>query len=61
VKQLKRLKEEGITVKRFGWDVAMDDLRVWRHSENENIQPVIKPDKNARVDSEIPARNQNVI
>jgi hypothetical protein len=61
VKQLKTLKEHGITVKRFGGDGAMDDMKVWNHCERENIQPEIKPDKNARVDSESHVRNQNVI
>jgi len=59
-RQLKDLKEQGIKVKNFGGDGAMDVIKLWKLCEEEGIHPIIKPDKNARDDSECALRNRHV-
>lgn len=59
-RQLNALKEKGIVPREFGGDGAYDDIPLWNHCERENIVPVIKPDKNARTDSDSHARNRDV-
>jgi hypothetical protein len=60
-RQLKQLQAQGITPTEFGGDGSFDTLQMWEYCEDNNIKPVIKPDKNARSDSESYLRNQNVI
>lgn len=61
VRQLDALKEKGVIPKEFGGDGAFDDITLWKHCEDEHIQPVIKPDKNARTDSDSKLRNRDVM
>ena len=55
--QLIDVKNEGITITEFGGDGGFDDLELWNWCDFENIKPVIKPDINAREDSESALRN----
>ncbi len=55
--QLVDIKNEGITISEFGGDGGFDDLGLWNWCDFENIKPVIKPDINAREDSESALRN----
>jgi len=59
-RQLDILKEHGIIPKEFGGDGAFDNIKLWKRCEDDHIQPVIKPDKNARTDSDSRLRNRDV-
>lgn len=58
--QLKELKKKGVRVKGFYGDGGFDKIELWNYLEENRIQPKIKPDKNARVDSKSSWRNINV-
>jgi hypothetical protein len=60
-RQLNQLSSRGIAPAEFGGDGSFDDGRLWNYCERNNVRPVIKPDKNARTDSDSHLRNQNVI
>lgn len=59
-RQLDELTEDGVDIKAFGGDGAFDKIDLWKHLKQEKIRPIIKPDKNARDDSESTWRNINV-
>jgi hypothetical protein len=59
-RQLRKLIDHDVDVTGFGGDGAFDEIDLWRLLESNEIQPVIKPDLNARDDSPSPARNTNV-
>lgn len=59
-KQAGGLREQGITIKAIGGDGAMDEMGLWGYLEQNKIKPIIKPDKNARDDTESELRN-NVV
>jgi hypothetical protein len=51
---------KGEMISSFGGDGAFDDIKLWSLLENKKIRAVIKPDSNARTDSDSPLRNSNV-
>ena len=59
-RQLERLDSEGADIAGAGGDGAMDDMRLWDLIEKKKWIPVIKPDKNAKEDSENELRNKTV-
>lgn len=59
-KQAGGLQEQGITIKTIGGDGAMDEMGLWGYLEQNKIKPIIKPDKNARDDTENELRNSVV-
>ena len=59
-RQLQELVDEGIIIEAAGGDGAFDEIDFWNWLDGKGIEPVIKPDKNARDDSDSPARNKNV-
>jgi len=60
VRQLTQLLKAGVPITAAGGDGAMDDLDLWNFLNDQELQPIIKPDKNARTDSDSPLRNQEV-
>lgn len=59
-RQLQELVDEGIPIVAAGGDGAFDEIDFWNWIDGNGVEPVIKPDKNARDDSASPARNKNV-
>jgi hypothetical protein len=58
--QLEELKEQGISIAAFGGDGAFDELKLWNWLDFNKIRSVIKPDANAKEDSESALRNMAV-
>lgn len=58
--QFDELIDKGVTVDEFKGDGGFDKIDLWKYFEKNRIQPIIKPDKNARVDSDSSWRNINV-
>lgn len=59
-RQLQKLVKNGVKIEAAGGDGAFDEIDFWNWIGKHGIEPVIKPDKNARDDSASPARNRNV-
>lgn len=59
-RQVEKLLEGGIKIKAVGGDGSMDEMDLWNFLQQNKIQPIIKPDKNARDDSENELRNSVV-
>jgi hypothetical protein len=59
-RQLQKLVDGGIDVEAAGGDGAFDEVDFWNWLDSNGIEPVIKPDRNARDDSDSPVRNRNV-
>ena len=59
-KQLEKLLEGGIKISAVGGDGSMDEMDLWDCLQQHGIKPIIKPDKNARDDSENELRNKAV-
>lgn len=59
-RQLEHLKETGVGIEAFGGDGGFDKINLWKYLEQERIKPKIKPDNNAKDDSDSPWRNTNV-
>lgn len=59
-RQLNNLVEAGVGIKTFGGDGGFDKITLWEYLKRKRIRPIIKPDKNARTDSESNWRNINV-
>jgi hypothetical protein len=60
LRQLHELMRNGYIIDAFGGDGAFDSLNLWGLLKEEGIQPIIKPDKNARTDTDNDLRNQHV-
>jgi len=60
IRQVTRLLKKGVPIIAVGGDGAMDDKDLWNFCNDQGLQPIIKPDKNARTDSDSPLRNQEV-
>ncbi len=56
-RQLVRLLKDGVPIVAAGGDGAMDCMRLWNFCDEQGIKPVIKPDKNARTDTDSNLRN----
>ena len=59
-RQLRQIEDRGVKVGAFGGDGAFDEIKLWQDLEAKGILPIIKPDMNARVDSDSTIRNDNV-
>jgi len=59
-RQLQGILDQKVEVERFGGDGSFDEIDLWKKLESNDIQPAIKPDSNARDDSECKMRNNNV-
>ena len=59
-RQLDELIDGGADIGAFGGDGGFDKLKLWRYLERKRIKPIIKPDKNAKENSESKWRNINV-
>jgi hypothetical protein len=57
--QFDELIEKGVKVDEFKGDGGFDKIDLWKYFEEKRVQPTIKPDKNARVDSDSSWRNIN--
>lgn len=58
--QLRTLLKNGLVITHAGGDGAFDSIPFWNFLDENNIRPLIKPDKNARTDSDSGLRNQVV-
>ena len=59
-RQLTTLIKKGARIAAMGGDGAMDDKNLWKFCEEQQLQPIIKPDQNARTDSDCALRNHEV-
>lgn len=59
-RQLTRLLKAGVPITAVGGDGAYDDKNLWNYCNDQGLHPIIKPDKNARTDSDSPLRNLEV-
>ena len=59
-RQLDKLVEAGVDIEAFGGDGGFDKIDLWHHLKKKRIRPIIKPDKNAKEDSDSTWRNINV-
>lgn len=59
-RQLDELINKGVEVEAFGGDGAFDKIDLWNHLEQQRIRPIIKPDKDAKEDTDSTWRNINV-
>lgn len=59
-RQLTNLLKKGVPITAIGGDGAMDDKRFWNVLNDQGLRAIIKPDKNARTDTDSPLRNKEV-
>lgn len=59
-RQVEKLLGEDIKISAVGGDGSMDEMGLWGCLQQHGIRPIIKPDKNAREDSENQLRNKVV-
>jgi len=59
-RQLTTLLKKGAHIVAVGGDGALDDKRLWNFCSNRRLRPIIKPDQNAREDTDCALRNQEV-
>jgi hypothetical protein len=59
-RQAVTLLKQGVPIIAVGGDGAMDDKHLWNFCDNQEVQPIIKPDKNARSDTDCAPRNKEV-
>ena len=59
-KQLDDLLASGTKITALGGDGSMDEMNLWKFLQEKKIQPIIKPDKNARDDTDNELRNEMV-
>ena len=58
--QVVALLKHGINISALGGDGAMDDKNLYNFCDEQGLKPIIKPDKNAREDTDCALRNQEV-
>lgn len=58
--QLVELLKQGYTIEALLGDGGLDQLSLWNFCDEQDIKPIIKPDKNAREDADSTARNRAV-
>ena len=58
--QLEDLMDQGVEIEEFMGDGGFDKIDLWNFLEDNRVRPIIKPDKNARNDSDSSLRNFNV-
>ena len=59
-RQLADLLKQGAGIIAAGGDGGMDDKNLWNFCENQDLVPIIKPDKTARDDTDCAVRNREV-
>ncbi len=59
-RQLAALLRRGVHVISAGGDGGLDNKNLWNFCENQNLVPVIKPDKNSRTDTGCVLRDRDV-
>jgi len=59
-RQLVELLLAGYTIEALLGDGGLDQLSLWNFCDEQDIKPIIKPDKNAREDADSTARNRAV-
>jgi hypothetical protein len=59
-RQAATLLKAGIDIAALGGDGAMDDQHLYNFCDDQGLRPIIKPDKNAREDTDCEFRNQQV-
>jgi len=58
--QAAKLLKQSVNITALGGDGAMDDKHLYNFCDEQGILPIIKPDKNARDDTDCALRNQEV-
>jgi len=58
--QTKKLLKAKVNITTLGGDGALDNMELWNFLQDQGIPPIIKPDKNAREDTDNDTRNQHV-
>ena len=56
-KQLQKLVDDGVPIAAAGGDGAFDEIDFWNWLDDRNIVPLLKPDRNARDDTDSEVRN----
>jgi hypothetical protein len=59
-RQLTTLLKKGADIIAAGGDGALDDKSIWNVLSDRRLRPIIKPDQNAREDTDCALRNQEV-
>lgn len=59
-RQLVALLKQSVDITAAGGDGGMDTKHLWNFCDDQDIQPIIKPDKNALEDTDCASRNQEV-
>jgi len=59
-RQLVKLLGRGVPIVAAGGDGGLDCKDLWNFCNDQDLRPVIKPDKNAKVDVDCPLRNQHI-
>lgn len=57
--QAEELLKDDINITSFGGDGAFDKMALWNFLQEQEIQPIIKPDKNALDDTDNATRNKH--
>jgi hypothetical protein len=58
--QAAALLKQGVNIAALGGDGAMDDKHLYNFCDEQDLKPIIKPDKNARDDTDCDLRNRVV-
>jgi hypothetical protein len=56
-RQLAELLKQDVNITAVGGDGSLDCMNLWNFLDNQDIEPVIKPDKNALTDTDSDLRN----
>jgi hypothetical protein len=59
-RQLVKLLRQGVPIVAAGGDGGLDSKDLWNFCNDQDLRPIIKPDKNARIDVDCPLRNQHI-
>jgi len=59
-RQIVELLKQGYTIEGLLGDGGLDKISLWNFCEDQEIEPIIKPDKNALEDTDSTARNRAV-
>ena len=59
-RQLVKLLRQGVPIVAAGGDGGLDSKDLWNFCNDQELRPIIKPDKNAKIDVDCPLRNQHI-
>jgi len=59
-RQLVALLKQGTNITAAGGDGALDEKNLWNFCQDQNIKPILKPDRNALDDTDCALRNREV-